>query len=83
MQTLCLIIYCSTPIMVLSIAVFVMNLIVHSFLINLALGGTAMYFVLQRNKDLFNSMISGDKQFLTLYPVLLFYTFMCIFIAMT
>lgn len=69
--------------MLLSIAVFVMNILLHSFLINIILASGALYFVLKTNKDLFKSLVAGDKQLLSLYPVLLFYAFMCIFIAMT
>ncbi len=83
MQTLCLIVYCSAPIMLLSIAVFFMNLIIHSFLLNLLLAGGALAFVLKTNNGLFKSFIVEERQLLSLYPVLLFYTFMCLFIAMT
>ena len=83
MQTLCLIIYCSTPIMFLSIIVFIMNLIFHYFFINLLLAVSALAFIIRSNKGLFKSLIAGDKQYLSLYPVFLFYTFMCLFIAMT
>ena len=83
MQTLCLIIYCSTPIMLLSVVVFVMNILLHWFLINLLLAVGALAFILRNNKGLFKSLVAGDRQYLSLYPVLLFYTFMCLFIAMT
>ena len=83
MQTLCLIIYCSTPIMLLSIVVFIMNLLLHWFLLNLLLAVGALMFILRNNKGLFKSLVAGDRQYLSLYPVLLFYTFMCMFIAMT
>ncbi len=82
MQTLCLIIYCSTPIMLLSLAVFILKFF-HSFLINLLLAGGALAFVMKTNKGLFKSLIVADKQWLSLYPVFLFYTFMALFIAMT
>ena len=83
MQTLCLIIYCSTPIMMLAIVVFVMNILLHSFLINLMLAIGALVFILRSNKGLFESIVNKERQFLSLYPVLLFYTFMCLFISMT
>ena len=83
MQTLCLIIYCSTPIMLLSIVVFLMNLMLHWFLLNLLLAVGALWFILRNNKGLFKSLVAGDRQYLSLSPVLLFYTFMCMFIAMT
>ena len=83
MQTLCLIIYCSTPIMFLAIGVFVMNIVFHSFLLNLLLAGGALAFILRSNKGLFKSLVAGDRQYLSLYPVFLFYTFMCLFLAMT
>ena len=59
MQTLCLIIYCSTPIMVLSVVVFVMNLILHWFLINLLLAVGALAFILKNNKGLFKYLLKG------------------------
>lgn len=83
MQTLCLIIYCSTPIMFLSIAVFLMNITLKSFLLNLILAIAALLFTIRSNKGLFKSLVAGDRQILSLYPVFLFYTFMCLFIAMT
>lgn len=83
MQTLCLIIYCSTPIMLLSVAVFLMNWVLGSFLVNLLLAGGALAFVMKTNKGLFKSFVVEDRQLLTLYPVFLFYTFMALFIAMT
>ena len=83
MQTLCLIVYCSTPIMFLAMAVFLMNLLIHSFLLNLVLAAGALAFILRSNKGLFKSLVAGDRQYLSLYPVFLFYTFMCLFLAMT
>jgi hypothetical protein len=69
--------------MVLSIAVFLMNLIFHYFFLNLLLAAAAMFFVIKTNKDFFKSFIPEERYILTLYPVLLFYSFMCVFIAMT
>lgn len=83
MQTLCLIIYCSSPIMILSIVVFFMNLILHWFLLNLLLAVGALVFIIRSNKGLFKELVNADRQILSLYPVFLFYTFMCLFIAMT
>lgn len=83
MQTLCLIVYCSTPITVLAVAVLLMNLLLQSFLVNLLLSGGALVFIVRNNKGLFKCLVAGDRQYLSLYPVLLFYTFMCLFIAMT
>lgn len=68
--------------MLLAIAVFVINLVLHSFLLNLLLSGGALVFILRSNKGLFQSLVAGDRQYLSLYPVFLFYTFMCLFIAM-
>lgn len=82
MQNLCLIIYCSTPIMFLSIAVFLLKYF-QSFFINLILAAGALAFVMRTNKGLFKSLVVADKQWLSLYPVFLFYTFMALFIAMT
>jgi hypothetical protein len=83
MQTLCLIIYCSTPIMLLSIVIFLMNILFKSFLLNLIFSIGSLLFVLKTNKGLFESFIPAERKLLGLYPVLLFYTFMCIFLAMT
>lgn len=83
MQTLCLIIYCSSPVMLLSVGVFVSNWLLGSFLVNLLLAGGALGFVMRTNKGLFKTFIVQDRQLLSLYPVFLFYTFMALFIAMT
>ena len=83
MQTLCLIIYCSTPIMVLSVVVFLLNLVLHWFLLNLLLGVGALVFTVKNNRGLFGYLMKGERENLSLYPVCLFYTFMCLFIAMT
>jgi hypothetical protein len=83
MQTLCLIIYCSTPILLLAAGVFLMNWLLQSFLLNLLLAAGALAFVVQTNRGLFKSFIVQDRQLLSLYPVFLFYTFMALFIAMT
>jgi hypothetical protein len=69
--------------MLLSVAVFTMNSIFQSFLTNLLLAGGALLLVLKTNKGLFNSFIVEGRQWLSLYPVFLFYTFMGLFIAMT
>ena len=69
--------------MFLAIGVFVMNIVFHSFLLNLLLAGGALAFILRSNKGLFTSLVAGDRQYLSLYPVFLFYTFMCLFLAMT
>jgi len=64
-------------------AVFLMNWAFQSFLVNLILAGGALMFVMKTNKGLFKSFIVADRQWLSLYPVFLFYTFMGLFIAMT
>ena len=69
--------------MLLAVSVFLMNLLLHWFLLNLILAAGALAFILRNNKGLFKSLVAGDRQYLSLYPVLLFYTFMCLFIAMT
>ncbi len=81
-QTLCLILYCSSPIMLYSLMVFLMNMLIRSFFINLAMGIFALLFTLKCNLSYFQSLNSPDKQLLSLYPVLLFYTFICLFISM-
>lgn len=57
MQTLCLIIYCSTPVMVLSVVIFLMNTLIGSFLLNLIFSCGALAFIIQTNKGLFESFI--------------------------
>jgi hypothetical protein len=52
-------------------------------LINLFLAGGALAFVIKTNRGLFESFIPAERRLLGLYPVLLFYTFMCVFLAMT
>lgn len=60
-----------------------MNLIIHSFLINLVLAGGAIWFVARTNRRFFESFLPADRKILGLYPVVLFYTYMCVFLAMT
>lgn len=69
--------------MLLSVAIFLMNWILHSFLINLILAGGAIWFIARTNRKLFESFMPADRKLLGLYPVVLFYAFMCIFLAMT
>jgi len=69
--------------MLLAVAVFTMNSVHQSFLVNLLLAGGALAFVLRTNMGFFNSFIVADRRWLSLYPVFLFYTFMGLFIAMT
>lgn len=81
-QTLCLILYCSSPIMFLSFMVFIMNMLIRSFFINLAMGVFALLFTLRCNLNYFKQLNAAEKQLLSLYPVLLFYTFITLFISM-
>jgi hypothetical protein len=69
--------------MVLSVAIFLMNWIIHSFLLNLVMAGAALWVVARMNRKLFESFLPVDRKLLGLYPVVLFYAFMCIFLAMT
>ena len=69
--------------MVLSVAIFLMNWIFHSFLLNLILAGGALWFIARTNTKLFESFLPAERKMLGLYPVVLFYAFMCIFLAMT
>lgn len=69
--------------MLLSVVIFLMNWIVHSFLINLILAGGAIWFIARTNRKLFESIMPTDRKMLGLYPVVLFYAFLCIFLAMT
>jgi len=69
--------------MLLSVAIFIMNFLIHSFLVNLILAVGALYFVARINRKLFESFLPSDRKILGLYPVVLFYAFMCIFLAMT
>ena len=68
--------------MFLSFMVFIMNLLIRSFFINLAMGIFALLFTLKCNLNYFQALNSAEKQLLSLYPVLLFYTFICLFISM-
>lgn len=68
--------------MFLSFLVFFMNMIIRSFFINLSMGICALLFTLRCNLNYFKTLNSADKQLLSLYPVLLFYTFICLFISM-
>lgn len=61
MQTLCLIIYCSTPIMLLSVIVLILNLILHWFLLNLLLAVGAIVFIIKNNKGLFKFLMKGER----------------------
>ena len=61
MQTLCLIIYCSTPIMLLSVIVLILNLILHWFLLNLILAVGAIVFIIKNNKGLFKFLMKGER----------------------
>lgn len=69
--------------MVLAIVISFMNWILHSFLLNLLLAGGALWFVARTNRKLFEEFLPTDRKMLGMYPVILFYAFMCIFLAMT
>jgi hypothetical protein len=69
--------------MLLATAIFLMNWLIHSFLVNLLLAGGAIWFVARTNRKFFESFLPADRKILGLYPVVLFYTYMCIFLAMT
>jgi hypothetical protein len=47
------------------------------------LAGAAIGFIARTNKNLFESFLPAERKMLGLYPVVLFYAFMCIFLAMT
>lgn len=59
-----------------------MNFIIGSFFINLAIAVGALLFTLRSNEAYFKKLVTGERQMLNLYPVLLFYVFICLFIAM-
>lgn len=82
LQSLCFIIYCSAPIAALALLVFIMNIIIGSFFINLIIACCALTFTLRSNEAYFRSIVTGERQMLNLYPVLLFYVFICLFISM-
>jgi hypothetical protein len=69
--------------MLLAAAIFLMSLIIHSFLLNLLLASGAIWFVARTNRRFFESFLPADRKILGLYPVVLFYTYMCVFLAMT
>lgn len=62
--------------------VFIMNMLIRSFFINLCMGIFALFFTLRCNLNYFKTLNAAEKQLLSLYPVLLFYTFITLFIAM-
>lgn len=68
--------------MILSFVVFLFNFFLHSFFINLCLAIGALVFTLRSNLHYFYRLNTPDKQLLSLYPVLLFYVFICLFISM-
>ena len=82
LQSLCFIIYCSAPIGALAFLVFIMNMVIGSFFVNLIIAVCALLFTLRSNEAYFRSLVTGERQMLNLYPVLLFYVFICLFIAM-
>ena len=82
LQSICFIIYCSAPIAALALLVFLMNIIIGSFFINLVIGVGALVFTLRSNEAYFRNLVTGERQMLNLYPILLFYVFICLFIAM-
>lgn len=69
--------------MLLAAAIFLMNWLLHSFLLNLLLAAAAIWFVARTNRKFFESFLPADRKVLGLYPVVLFYTYMCVFLAMT
>lgn len=69
--------------MLLSVAVFVVRLFYHSFLLNLVLSAIAVSFTLRGAHFYISNLVSEDKKLLALYPVLLFYVFLATYISMT
>jgi len=47
--------------MMLSVVVFLMNLILHWFLINLILAVGALVFILKNNRGLFQYLMKGER----------------------
>lgn len=82
MQSICLIIYCTTPILLVSAIIFVLRLLYYSFVINLILSILAVMFTLRGARYYFQSLVREDRRFLVLYPVLLFYIFLATYISM-
>lgn len=82
MQSVCLMIYCTSPILLLTLVVFILRLLFRSFLLNLGLSVLAVGFTVRGAKSYFQSLVPEDKRFLILYPVILFYVFLATYISM-
>lgn len=52
-----LIIYCTAPILLLSLVVFIVRLVYHSFIVNLALSAVAVGFTLRGAQFYFRSLV--------------------------
>lgn len=56
-QSVSLIIYCTAPILLLSLVVFIVRLVYHSFIVNLALSAVAVGFTLRGAQFYFRSLV--------------------------
>jgi hypothetical protein len=75
-------IYCTSPILILSFIIFLIRLFWHSFILNICLSAVAVAFTVRGAKSYFNSLVTEDKKYLILYPVMLFYVFVATYISM-
>lgn len=74
--------YCTAPILVLSLGIFLIRLAIHSFLLNLLLSTVAVVFTVRGTHIYFGSLVRADRKFLVLYPIALFYVFLAVYISM-
>jgi hypothetical protein len=75
-------IYCTSPILLLTVVVFILRLFFRSFLLNMGLSVFAVAFTVRGAKEYFKSLVVEDKRYLILYPVVLFYVFLATYISM-
>lgn len=81
-QSVCLLVYCTSPILLLAVLLTLLKLFVRSFLLNIALSLLAVAFTVRGAQGYFKSLVPTDKQYLILYPVVLFYVFLASYVSM-
>jgi hypothetical protein len=75
-------IYWTSPILVLTLLVFLLRLFFRSFVVNMCLSAVAVAFTVRGAKEYFKSLVPEDKRYLILYPIILFYVFLATYISM-
>lgn len=81
-QSICLVIYCTSPILILSFVIFIIRLFWHSFILNICLSVFAVTFTVRGAQLYFRELVREDKKYLVLYPVILFYVFLATYMSM-